>query len=413
MTYGHYAPVVQLHLPILCVNKSYATKATIAAKEQKEKQRLEITQLVRLLRQIETQVNSHHGDIRQTLADHRRSLHKSFQKAISYIAAIHHSCQNQETLLFVLNVFQITLRQVDAALNAVESGVEDLMQQLAQQMCNPLVEYVKRLKTETTLGTFARLLAMVEEMEREIRDGRVELEEERMKVRVAEKKMLEALTRLTELEDRERMKEQLGSLLETRKSYTLRPRKVSKLDSQNVKKPLRPIELGADRLISRWSINIWQVFICTRGIRFVGTYLLDVTMNPPHGQDFYCSLCQNVMRLPVTTPCAHNFCKDCVQEAFAGKTFVRKRLCFSGQALRSHKNVMKCPSCPADISEFLQNPQKNETNAEDKSEDSPNGKKTVGRGRGRPRRNGRGGEGRGRGCCRPLKINIQANDEFE
>ncbi|RVW52666.1 E3 ubiquitin-protein ligase ORTHRUS 2 [Vitis vinifera] len=162
------------------------------------------------------------------------------------------------------------------------------------------------------------------------------------------------------------------------------------------------------------------------------------------------------MRLPVTTPCAHNFCKDCVQEAFAGKTFVRKRLCFSGQALRSHKNVMKCPSCPADISEFLQNPQvnrdlmdliqslqcdtkeggthssrefekvdpvncssnlddekKNETNAEDKSEDSPNGKKTVGRGRGRPRGNGRGGEGRGRGCCRPLKINIQANDEFE
>ncbi|RVX17822.1 hypothetical protein CK203_003941 [Vitis vinifera] len=208
------------------MEESYATKATIAAKEQKEKQRLEITQLVRLLRQIETQVNSHHGDIRQTLADHRRSLHKSFQKAISYIAAIHHSCQNQETLLFVLNVFQITLRQVDAALNAVESGVEDLMQQLAQQMCNPLVEYVKRLKTETTLGTFARLLAMVEEMEREIRDGRVELEEERMKVRVAEKKMLEALTRLTELEDRERMKEQLGSLLETRKSYTLRPRKV-------------------------------------------------------------------------------------------------------------------------------------------------------------------------------------------
>ncbi|KAJ9676486.1 hypothetical protein PVL29_021829 [Vitis rotundifolia] len=206
--------------------ESYATKATMAAKEQKDKQRLEITQLVRLLRQIETQVNSHHGDIRQTLADRRSSLHKSFQKAISYIAAIHHSCQNQETLLLVLNVFQITLRQVDAALNAVESGVEDLMQQLAQQMCNPMVEYVKRLKAEMTLGTFARLLAMVEEMEREIRDGRVELEEERMKVRVAEKRMLEALTRLTELEDRERMKEQLGSLLETRKSYTLRPRKV-------------------------------------------------------------------------------------------------------------------------------------------------------------------------------------------
>ena len=64
-----------------------------------------------------------------------------------------------------------------------------------------------------------------------------------------------------------------------------------------------------------------------------------------------------MMMLPVTTPCAHNFCKHCVQGAFAGKTFVRERLCFSGQALRSQKNVMKCPSCPADISEFLKNPQ--------------------------------------------------------
>lgn len=68
---------------------------------------------------------------------------------------------------------------------------------------------------------------------------------------------------------------------------------------------------------------------------------------------------------------------------------------------------------PVNCSSNLDDEKKNETNAEDKSEDSPNGKKTVGRGRGRPRRNGRGGEGRGRGCCRPLKINIQANDEFE
>ena len=121
-------------------------------------------------------------------------------------------------------------RKVYAALNAVESGLEDMMQQLGLVMCNPMVEYVKGLKTEMTSGTFARLLVMVEEMEREIRDGRVELEVERMKVRIAEKRKLEALTRITELEEREkRMNEQLVSLSESRKSYTQRPRKVRRL----------------------------------------------------------------------------------------------------------------------------------------------------------------------------------------
>jgi hypothetical protein len=72
--------------------------------------------------------------------------------------------------------------------------------------------------------------------------------------------------------------------------------------------------------------------------------------------EFSCLICRQVMTLPITTPCAHNFCKLCLEGAFAGKTFVRERS-RGGRALRSQKNVMSCPSCPTDISDFLQNPQ--------------------------------------------------------
>ncbi|KAH9763629.1 E3 ubiquitin-protein ligase ORTHRUS 2 [Citrus sinensis] len=75
-------------------------------------------------------------------------------------------------------------------------------------------------------------------------------------------------------------------------------------------------------------------------------------------KEFSCLICRQVMNLPITTPCAHNFCKSCLEGAFAGKTFVRERS-RGGRTLRSQKNVMQCPSCPTDISEFLQNPQVN------------------------------------------------------
>lgn len=64
------------------------------------------------------------------------------------------------------------------------------------------------------------------------------------------------------------------------------------------------------------------------------------------------------MNLPITTPCAHNFCKSCLEGAFAGKTFLRERSS-GGRSLRSRKNVMTCPCCPMDISDFLQNLQVN------------------------------------------------------
>ncbi|XP_030960364.1 E3 ubiquitin-protein ligase ORTHRUS 2-like [Quercus lobata] len=72
-----------------------------------------------------------------------------------------------------------------------------------------------------------------------------------------------------------------------------------------------------------------------------------------------CYICKKVMTSPLTTPCAHNFCKSCLESAFDGQSFVRQRTCEGRRTLRAQKNIMKCPSCSNDIAEFLQNPQVN------------------------------------------------------
>nr|GMD80766.1 E3 ubiquitin-protein ligase ORTHRUS 2-like [Ipomoea batatas]GME08089.1 E3 ubiquitin-protein ligase ORTHRUS 2-like [Ipomoea batatas] len=76
-------------------------------------------------------------------------------------------------------------------------------------------------------------------------------------------------------------------------------------------------------------------------------------------KEFSCLLCHKVMVNPLTTPCAHNFCKACLDGAFAGQSFMKQRNCGGRRTLRTQKNVMKCPSCQTDISDFLQNPQVN------------------------------------------------------
>ncbi|ESQ46580.1 hypothetical protein EUTSA_v10000084mg [Eutrema salsugineum] len=75
-------------------------------------------------------------------------------------------------------------------------------------------------------------------------------------------------------------------------------------------------------------------------------------------KEFSCQICKQVMSLPVTTPCAHNFCKACLEAKFAGKTVLRERS-RGGRTLRAQKNIMNCPCCPTDISDFVQNPQVN------------------------------------------------------
>ncbi|KAJ4829537.1 hypothetical protein Tsubulata_037441 [Turnera subulata] len=76
-------------------------------------------------------------------------------------------------------------------------------------------------------------------------------------------------------------------------------------------------------------------------------------------KEFKCLLCKNVLTNPLTTPCAHNFCKACLEGAFAGQSYVRQRTCHGRRTLRVQKNVMKCPSCANDIADYLQNPQVN------------------------------------------------------
>ncbi|CAK7336040.1 unnamed protein product [Dovyalis caffra] len=74
-------------------------------------------------------------------------------------------------------------------------------------------------------------------------------------------------------------------------------------------------------------------------------------------KEFSCQICRKVMVNPITTPCVHNFCKACLECAFAGQSLTRQR--GGRRTLRVQKNVMKCPSCTIDIADFLQNPQVN------------------------------------------------------
>lgn len=76
-------------------------------------------------------------------------------------------------------------------------------------------------------------------------------------------------------------------------------------------------------------------------------------------KEFSCLICRKVLVLPLTTPCAHNFCKSCLLGAFAGHPCIRQRNFEGWRTLRVQKNIMKCPSCSNDIFDFLQNPQVN------------------------------------------------------
>ncbi|KAF2311594.1 hypothetical protein GH714_025120 [Hevea brasiliensis] len=189
--------------------ESYATRATIAGKELMEKQQTNFLQLVRLLRQIEIQVNCRQDDIFGTLDSHRVSLNKFFQKSVSHISALH--SQNHDIFLITLRLLKEIFNNVNAILGSVEGGVENLIQGLAEKMCNPMVEYVMGMKDDIRNGTLVRLLAMVEEMERRIRDGTLQLEEARKKVRVAEEGKIEAICKLKTIEERvTRMNEHLS-----------------------------------------------------------------------------------------------------------------------------------------------------------------------------------------------------------
>lgn len=76
-------------------------------------------------------------------------------------------------------------------------------------------------------------------------------------------------------------------------------------------------------------------------------------------KEFGCGLCKKVLKMPLSTPCGHNFCKPCLESTFSGQKDVRERVGVGGRSLRAQKVVKRCPTCQGDISELLQNPQVN------------------------------------------------------
>ncbi|KAF6140646.1 hypothetical protein GIB67_013939 [Kingdonia uniflora] len=171
-------------------DESYNYRATKACKELIEKQHLQLQQLVYLLRKIEA------------------------NKAIFFLTSVHQKSQTEETAHIVtLKLFRTTFEHVGSALCSVEGGVEDLMHELAENMCPPMVEYVNGLKTKLAAGTMIRLTSAVEKMERVVKNSRLELEEARKKVRMEEKRKSEALIKLKEVEEKGKaMKDFVGHL---------------------------------------------------------------------------------------------------------------------------------------------------------------------------------------------------------
>lgn len=165
-----------------------------------EKQKDQLIQLVRILKQIESQVNNRQSRMVQTLANRRLSLRKFFQRAIAYLSTVDRVDQ-QGFQVAVLNLLQATFNEVGAVLGSVEADVEDLVGDLAEKMCEPMVEYVEGVKEDLRNGTCLGLVGLVKEMARAARDSRAELEAARNKASVAEETSAEAMRRLREAED--------------------------------------------------------------------------------------------------------------------------------------------------------------------------------------------------------------------
>lgn len=199
----------------------YESKVTLAGKELIQKQKLQLMQLICLLKQIETQVNSSHNNIFQTIFYHRDSTRRFFQKIMAVLVDIHQSGTgtNHDPVVITMKFLRASLERVNLAFDSVEGGVEDLIYNLGEQICAPMMEYVKNLKAEMTAGPFLHLLASVEKMGGELRNRKLELEQERRKVRQAEEKKLEALSMLKKSEESiKKMKDYLNSILAARRN---------------------------------------------------------------------------------------------------------------------------------------------------------------------------------------------------
>ncbi|KAJ6977903.1 uncharacterized protein [Populus alba] len=196
--------------------ENFAAGAAIAGKEIIEKRKVQFVQLVKVLRQIESQVNSSQDEILQNLDNHHGFLQKLIQKSIGLVSTL--DSENHDTTVITVRLLQTISHHVTTVLRSVKDGVDDLIQGLSQQMCNPMLDYAKSLKDDMKNGACMRLLAMADKMEKVMKDGRVELEDARKKARLAEERKIEALYKLKETVERMRkLKEHLTSLSEPKR----------------------------------------------------------------------------------------------------------------------------------------------------------------------------------------------------
>lgn len=181
--------------------EGYMNRAKTIGRELIQKQEMQLMQLIHLLRQVESQVNTSQTNILQTLSDHQNSIHNVFKKAVAYVSAIHQTGENNDTSLITIQLLKHIFRLVVTTLSSVEYGVDNLVDELATRMCSPMVDYVKGLKLEVRSGRCHHLLSIVEEMGGAMRTGRTELEEARKKARIAEHNRLEVLYKLKKSEE--------------------------------------------------------------------------------------------------------------------------------------------------------------------------------------------------------------------
>ncbi|KAK6153863.1 hypothetical protein DH2020_013502 [Rehmannia glutinosa] len=199
--------------------ENYMNRAMTAGNELMERQKLQLMQLISLLKKIEAQVNSSQKSIFQNLSEHQAVIKKFFLKAFTYVSAIHQSDKSNDDLTYMmLKILKATFEQVGVALGSVEVGIDDLIRELAEKMCNPMVEYVNGLKVEVKTGTCSRLLEVVKEMDGAMKVRKFELDEARKQARIAEQSRIEALSKLKKSEETaKKMTVSLGLLIEDTK----------------------------------------------------------------------------------------------------------------------------------------------------------------------------------------------------
>ncbi|KAI3855460.1 hypothetical protein MKX03_025418 [Papaver bracteatum] len=164
----------QMEKLVLKEEENYSERVRKARNEVMEKQRVQLQKLVHLLRKIEIHVNTRQDDILETLNRHSHSIHNIFQKSASYITNVHRiartnndQCETTALIAMVLKLLRGIFEQMNSVTGSVEDGVKDLICELAEKMCKPMVDYVQEIKAEiATGGTLKKLLDVVGEMER-------------------------------------------------------------------------------------------------------------------------------------------------------------------------------------------------------------------------------------------------------